>query len=58
MKTVKLKREFTPDRVIEIEIPEGVFKETVYDYQDSSPYHVYYYINKKGIKKKCEIKWE
>jgi hypothetical protein len=57
MKTVKLKRERVPDRVVEIEIPEGVTKEKVYDYQDPAPYYKYFYITKKGNKKECKVKW-
>jgi hypothetical protein len=57
MKTVKLRRERVPDRIVEIEIPEGVIKEKVYDYQDPAPYDKYFYISKKGNKKECKIKW-
>jgi|GEM_PF-4384032 len=57
MKVVKLKKERCPDKIIEIEIPISVFKEEIYDYQDSTPYYKYYYINKKGNKKECKIKY-
>jgi hypothetical protein len=41
----------------EVNIPKGVIKEKVYDYQDFAPYFKYYYISKKGKKKLCKIKW-
>jgi len=56
MKIVKLKKDF-PDIISEIEVPEGVFKEEVTDYQDTKPYYKYFYINKKGNKKECEVKY-
>lgn len=55
--TIKLRKEFTPYRIVEVEIPEGVIKEKVYDCQDPEPYYKYFYINKKGNKKECKIKW-
>lgn len=56
MKTVKLKRNF-PYEPKEIEIPEGVTKEWVEDYQDNRGYWKYFYINKKGNKKECKVEW-
>jgi hypothetical protein len=41
----------------EVNVPEGVIKEKVYDYQDPAPYFKYYYISKKGSRKPCKIKW-
>ena len=41
----------------EVNIPEGVIKEEIYDYQDPAPYYKYYYISKKGNRKPCKIKW-
>jgi len=57
MKTVKLKREFVPDRTVEVDVPNGCFKERVFDYQDPEPYYKYFYINKHGVKKECNIKF-
>ena len=56
MKTVKLRRVLFCDPE-EVEIPEGVTKEKIYDYQDPAPYYKYFYTSKKGIRKECEIKW-
>lgn len=55
--TVKLKKEIFTGVIREIELPEGVIKEKVYDYQDPAPYYKYYYISKKGKTKECKIKW-
>ena len=41
----------------EIDIPEGVIKIKVEDYQDSSPYYRYCYYDKNRELKECKIKW-
>ena len=55
MITVKLTKE--NDITKEVDIPEGVVKEKVYDYQDPYPYYKYFYISKKGNRKECKIEW-
>lgn len=57
MKTVKLRKEIFTGIIEEVEIPDGVTKEKIYDYQDPAPYYKYFYMSKKGIRKECEIKW-
>ena len=55
MMTVKLTKENYITK--EVDIPEGVVKEKVYDYQDPYPYYKYFYISKKGNRKECKIEW-